>query len=175
MRSGRGFAGSLRSVAGAAQVQGTVFADRGVRSLTALRSLRCLALEVYQNVAMDGLVCLSVITQVTQLQARALTGSNPHTSAHMARLPCLTGGHSASSQSLTACISWINPVLVSVRMCGARSCSWTCCCQAAAAQPGQPATQRLLPRAGAVHAAEAGPAGGHSAAAAPGGPEPGAV
>ena len=105
---------SLRSVAGAAQVQGTVFADRGVRSLTALRSLRCLALEVYQNVAMDGLVCLSVITQVTQLQARALTVSNPHTVAHMVRLPCLTAGHSAASQSLTACIIWINPVLLSV-------------------------------------------------------------
>ena len=79
-------------VAGAAQVQGTVFADRGVRSLTALRSLRCLALEVYQNVAMDGLVCLSVITQVTQLQARA------HTSLY-------EGLDGTSGEALSACLS----------------------------------------------------------------------
>jgi hypothetical protein len=54
------------------QVQGTVVAERGVRALTGLRALRCLALEVYHNMALDGLACLSVVTQLTQLQARAL-------------------------------------------------------------------------------------------------------
>jgi len=53
-------------------VQGTVVAERGVRALTGLRALRCLALEVYHNMALDGLACLSVVTQLTQLQARAL-------------------------------------------------------------------------------------------------------
>jgi len=43
-----------------------------VRALTGLRALRCLALEVYHNMALDGLACLSVVTQLTQLQARAL-------------------------------------------------------------------------------------------------------
>jgi len=49
-----------------------VVAERGVRALTGLRALRCLALEVYHNMALDGLACLSVVTQLTQLQARAL-------------------------------------------------------------------------------------------------------
>ena len=53
-------------------MQGTVVAERGVRALTGLRALRCLALEVYHNMALDGLACLSVVTQLTQLQARAL-------------------------------------------------------------------------------------------------------
>ncbi len=50
-------------------MQGTVVAERGVRALTGLRVLRCLALEVYHNMALDGLACLSVVTQLTQLQA----------------------------------------------------------------------------------------------------------
>ena len=87
---------------------------RGVRSLTALRSLRCLALEVYQNVAMDGLVCLSVITQVTQLQARAFTTLFTTSSCACKVFLIPAAGHSASSQPLINRMSWVRPVPVAV-------------------------------------------------------------
>lgn len=112
-------------------MQGTVFADRGVRSLTALRSLRCLALEVYQNVAMDGLVCLSVITQVTQLQARAhATLDELFICACDKACSCLSaishaagGGTAPASAQLHKLddLLYSNSLPVSARRCSARS------------------------------------------------------
>ncbi|KAK9844079.1 hypothetical protein WJX81_004070 [Elliptochloris bilobata] len=102
------------------QVQGTVFADRGVRALTGLRSLRCLALEVYQNAAMDGLVCLSVITQVTQLQVQC-TQLNLDLLAAISRLPHLADLNLAqfdqtATQRGQSGLSWsMLNVLVSMR------------------------------------------------------------